>query len=107
MKLATPAPVDAAADAEGLTVTVHTGLRWLREPEVPVWLELSHEPDAPLELRDGAVWALPSLTLRVAVSPSPLFRCEGRRIGFVFAPGRAPRALDLRLGAEVTADARA
>jgi hypothetical protein len=98
MKLATTAPVDAAADAEGLTVTVHTGLRWLREVEVPVWLELSHEPGAPLELRDGAVWELPGLTLRLAVSPSPPSQHEGRRVGFVFAPGRAPRALDLRLG---------
>jgi hypothetical protein len=102
MKLATTAPADAAADTEGLTVTVHTGLRWLRAAEVPVWLELSHEPDAPLEIRDGAVWALPGLTLRLAVSPSPPFRREGRRIGLVFAPGGAPRALDLRLGAEET-----
>jgi hypothetical protein len=103
MKLATTAPVDAVADAGGLTLTVHTGLGWLREAEVPVWLELSHEPDAVLELRDGAVWALPGLTLRFAVSPAPSCRREGRRIGWVFAPGRAPRSLDLRLGAEATA----
>jgi hypothetical protein len=102
MKLVTAAPVDASAGAEGLTAAVHCGLPSLREAEVPVWLELSREPDPAFELRDRAVWALPGLTLRLAVSPSPPFRREGRRLGFVFPPGRAPRALELRIGVEAT-----
>jgi hypothetical protein len=97
MKLATPAPVDAAADARGLSLTVYTGLRWLHDAQVPLWLELSHAPEAPLELRDGAVWALPGLTLHLTVAPSPPSQYEGRRVGFEFAPGQAPRVLELRL----------
>jgi hypothetical protein len=106
LKLATPAPVDASADAGGLSAVVHAGIPWLRESAVPVWLELSHEPAAPLELRDGAVWDLAGLALRVGVSARVLARREPRRAGTSFEPGRAPRTLELRLAVESTPSAR-
>lgn len=106
LRLVTSAPVDAAADSRGLTATVHAGLGWLREARVPVWLELSHEPEAPVELRDGAVWELPGLTLRLAVSASPDPCREPTRAGVVFEPGRAPRNLELRLSVEAMLPAK-
>jgi hypothetical protein len=101
LKLVTTAPVDASADAHGLEITVHTGLAWLREAQVPVWLELSHAPEAPLALRDGVVWTLPGLTLRLRCSlptaPSSSHPPQDRRVGFVFEPGQAPQQIHLEL----------
>lgn len=110
LRLVTPAPVDAVAHVGRLEMTIHTGLRWLAGTGVPVWIELAGPEDAPssavppvLPLRDGTVWRLPGLALRLAVAPDPGVAsraeagAEWRRSGVVFAPGAAPPRLHLAL----------
>jgi hypothetical protein len=106
LRIVTPAPVDAVAEPGALAVDVHTGLRWLREVEVPVWIEVFPAPDAPLDARDGASWQLDGASIRLSVDPSPAGESAGpsevgaMRIGWRFAPGEAPRRLALRLVVE-------
>ncbi len=100
MKLLTTAPVDARADERGLRATVHTGLRLLREARIPVGLELSHPPERPLPLEDGAAWSLPGLDVRVGLGGAARAKGASRGPGVVFEPGKAPHTLELRLDLE-------
>ncbi len=106
LRLVTTAPVDAVAERGRLRARVHTGLAWLRAAEIPVWLEHSPAPAVPLPFRDGARWALPGLRLRLSLRPDVPGRSEAgalpgsTRCGTVFAPGAAPRALELVLELE-------
>jgi len=106
LRIVTPAPVDAVAEPGVLAIEVHSGLRWLREAEIPVWIELFPAPDAPLEARTGTRWQLDGLALHWSVDPPRPSRQvteagEGpTRVGWVLAPGDAPPRLSLRIAIE-------
>ncbi len=100
LRLVCNAPADARADDEGLAITVHTGLDWLRDAEISLWLEIEPlpagtEPAAP-------VWNLPGLRLGVSSDPNLAWRMRAEpgaptRVGTVFAAGAAPERVVLRL----------
>lgn len=100
IRLVTTAPVDAVAGDAGLEIVVHTGLRWLRGAEIPVWLEIDPAPDDLDPESDR--WALPGLGLEVSAPPDWPRRIEPgpggvARVGCVIPAGAAPERLELRL----------
>lgn len=96
LRLVTTAPVDAVAEPNRLSITIHSGLSWLRTAEIPVWLEASPAPAPAARLEDGAVWEFPGMRLHVAVAGGGPSQTELQpdtdrgRAGFVLAPGQAP-----------------
>jgi hypothetical protein len=109
LRLRTPAPVDAVAAAGRLDAVVHTGLRWLREAEVAVDVEVEGGGGAPLALADGATWRLPGLALRVATDArgaAPVAASgpgAPARGGWRFAPGAAPAQVAVAFALEASA----
>ena len=99
IRLASNAPVDATADARGLAVTVHTGLRGLREAALDVWFECG-VPSLGEGGRAGRL-VLPGLELHVtADTRAPLQVDSGDAhagFGYRFAPGNAPERLHVRI----------
>jgi hypothetical protein len=102
LRLVSNAPVDAVADEAGLSIVVHTGLAWLREAEVSVWLEIDpwNAETAPA----AREWDLDGLKLGVSVQPALRWRTRvepagSARVGCLFPAGEAPErvVLDLRI----------
>jgi hypothetical protein len=109
LRLVTNAPVDAVAERGRLDIQVHTGLAWLREAEIQVWIEGSPAPGRDAPLRNGATWDLPGLRVGVSLeggsepTNAPGALPGSGRTGFVFAPGEAPSEVRIGLSVATTA----
>jgi hypothetical protein len=89
LRVSSNAPVDAVAEDEGLSVSVHTGLAWLREAAVSVWLEFG--PEGWCEEAEARV--------DIDLGPASLMAATARdgRLGWAFPAGDAPARVDFRL----------